>query len=679
MTAAPAILETPIDAPDHASGGGRLVATDGRILPLESASLEATARGGIARAVLTQTFVNHHDAALTVKYTLPLPADGAVSGFSFRVGDRRVVGEIDRREAARERFEEAVAEGRSAAILEQERSNMFTQEVGNIPAGETVVCETIVDQPLAWLDEGMWEWRFPTVVGPRYLGEPGRVEDAERVTVDVAGGELAVRVSLALEIGDALAGAVESASHAVSESSGRVSFASEDGARLDRDVVIRWPVAGHEVGVSLACCRPEGDASAYGLLTAVPPTPEAGMEPVPRDLILLIDTSGSMSGLPLDYARRIACALIDSLGEDDRLEMVEFSSAPRRWHKTAVATTPTNRRAAIRWVKRLSAGGATEMRSGMLEAMKTLRRGSQRQVLLVTDGYVGFESEIVRTAIDELPAGCRLHTLGVGSAVNRSLLGPVARAGNGACAIAALDEDVERASQRLLARMNAPLVTDLEITGDAVIATAPIQLPDLYAGSPALINLELDPAGGAIRVRGKTAAGRFDHRIEAPAQSPGDGDAAIAALFGRERVEDLETRRAGGDDDVDAEIEELGLGFQISTRLTSWVAIGEVVASDGEAIREVMPHEVPHGTAVEGFGLRPAVMGAPLMMTRSVPTGMGYFTGAPPAGAPAQMQQPMLPTPVAPKKARPRIALFWFLVLVAGLAVALYFLLSWLI
>ena len=665
MTAAPAISETlPINE-NHASSGGRLVAADGRELPLESASIEATAAGGVARVVLSQTFVNHHDQPLLVEYTLPLPAGGAVSGFSFRLGDRRIAGEIDRRAAARERFEAAIAAGQSAAILEQERGNTFTQEVGNIGAGETVICETIVDQRLVWLDEGMWEWRFPTVVGPRYLGAEGRVADADRVTVDVSADPLDARMHLGLAIGDELAGAVESASHSIRSDGARVSLA---GARLDRDVAVRWPVATAEVGLSLSAARPQGGGhdAAYGLLTVVPPLPEIEMKPVPRDLIVLIDTSGSMAGLPLDQARRIVSALIDGLGERDRLELIEFSSRPRRWRPEPVITTAETRRAAIRWVDKLSAGGATEMREAILEAMRTLRPSSQRQVLLVTDGYIGFEAEVIEAACNNLPPGCRIHTLGVGSAVNQSLLGPVARAGGGVCAVAGLAEDVERASARLLARMNAPLVTDLSISGDAVVGSVPHQLPDLFAGAPALIGVKLRPEGGSIRVRGNTATGRFDHQITAPALEPGAGDPSVIALYGREQVEDYETlRAAGGRDDLDQAIERVGLRFQIATRLTSWVAVSDRVV-DGERVREVMPHELPHGTSIEGFGLRPAAF-AP-MMAGAGPMMMKTRMSAPAGFAPMQVQ--------APSPARRGFPWLLWLALLGGLAVLVYLLWS---
>src|SRR5690349_9705521 len=216
----------------HDASGGRLVAADGRTLPFRGATIAADARSGLCRTLLVQRFANPYDEPLTVTYLLPLPADGAVGGFAFQVGERRVIGEIDRRAAARERFEEAIAEGRSAALVEQERSSLFTQEIGNIPPHAEVVAELVIDQKLAWLDEGAWEWRFPTVVMPRYQGTAGRVSDAARVAVDVADGALPARARMALTIRDLLAAgrAPESPSHALHrDGDGTVQLQAEDG------------------------------------------------------------------------------------------------------------------------------------------------------------------------------------------------------------------------------------------------------------------------------------------------------------------------------------------------------------------------------------------------------------------------------------------------------------------
>src|SRR6266705_150329 len=159
----------------HPDNGARLVSVEGRELPLRSVDVTGQAQGGLARVVLKQTFANPHDEPLKVAYTLPLPADGAVAGYEFRVGPRRVIGEIDRRAEARRRFEKALVEGRTAGILDEERANLFTQEIGNVPPRTEVVVDLSIDQPLVWLPEGMWEWRFPTVAPPRYLGAEGRV------------------------------------------------------------------------------------------------------------------------------------------------------------------------------------------------------------------------------------------------------------------------------------------------------------------------------------------------------------------------------------------------------------------------------------------------------------------------------------------------------------------------
>src|SRR5262245_35775486 len=151
------------------------------MLPLACTALRARARGGLARVVLEQRFANAHDRPLSVTYAFPVPPDAAVSGFAFTVAGRRVEGAIATREAGRERFEEALSEGRLAAVLEQERSSLFTQEIGNVPPGAEVVVELSLDQRLVWLDEGAWEWRFPTTLAPRWLGPSGRVADAERI------------------------------------------------------------------------------------------------------------------------------------------------------------------------------------------------------------------------------------------------------------------------------------------------------------------------------------------------------------------------------------------------------------------------------------------------------------------------------------------------------------------
>lgn len=607
----------------------RFVPVQGITLPLESCGLEVDARGGLARVRLVQRFANTHAEPLSVTYKLPLPADAAVSGFSFRIGDRVIKGVVEGRKKARETFERAILSGRSAALLEQDRSSLFTQEIGNIPPGQAVFAIIDIDQPLAWLHEGSWEWRFPLAAAPRYLGA-GPIEG--NVTIATADGEIGARASLALTIRDSIAEgrSPESPSHPLVCSRGVQSFSAELGSgnrvALDRDIVVRWPAAKLVPGITIDVARPREGAladRAFALLTIVPPAPEAKAASVPRDLTLLIDTSGSMSGEPLAQAKRVCCALVDALQEGDQLEMIEFSSSATSFRSSPEPVTNKLKVSAIAWIKNLSASGGTEMLSGVQHAMKSLRPGSQRQVLLITDGLVGMEKQIVQTLLKELPASCRLHSLGVGSAVNRSLLAPIARAGRGIEAIVGLGEDPERAAARLLAHTVAPALVEVQIEG-AVKQQAPRRAADVFAGSPLRVALEIEPKGGEIVVRGRTATGEIVQRLRVDSMEFGHGSEAVTKLFAREMVEDLEVMVSAGEGrDVDATIEALGTTFGIATRLTSWVAVSEEETVDPQSpTRHIeQPHELPYGMSAEGLGLRQA--GAP------APGFAGNHVGAP--------------------------------------------------
>lgn len=644
------------DAPRE---GAQLVTADGRSLPLASAALTVVAGGGLARVVLEQRFENPYRENLRVTYRMPLPADGAISGYAFQVGQRTITGRVERKELARERFESALAEGKTAALLEQERADIFTQDIGNLPPGESLVARITIDQRLSWRVEGGWELRFPTVIGPRYIGSSETEEDARGVHVDVAPAGVRARIHLELRVKDGLTpgSRVESPSHSLhTRSDSVIELQALEGARLDRDIVVRWATARPEVGLKVQVARPEASAlhgqSAYALLSITPPEPGAAFPTLPRDLIVLLDTSGSMGGPPLEQAKRVVLALIDALGEQDRLEIVEFSTRPNRYTKGPVPATPREKQEASRWVTSRTAGGGTEMYSGILAALKSLRAGAQRQVVLLTDGYVGGEEQLVTLLHESLPEACRMHVVGVGSAVNRTLSTSIARAGRGQEILVGPDEDARAASRALLHKTSSPVLTDLSIEGDAVIDRAPEHVPDVFAGSPVLAALQVRPQGGEIVVRGKLASGSWEQRVLVPAAGAGEGDQAIVTLYARERVADLELRWTIGrqKSEIDREIESLGTAFQISTRRTSWVAIDEDRSVDpGSGTRqESIPQELPYGTSLASFGLVAAVPGGAVFAA----------PGAAPVSFGASMPMPMaqaMPISVSALARRPTL------------------------
>lgn len=595
--------------PDPIDPEGRapeVTTTDGRSLPLVGAKLRGEAKGGLARLVLEQTFENRFAETLNVTYRMPLPADGAVSAYAFEIAGRTITGRVDKKQAARERFEQAVAEGKTAALLEQNRDDIFTQEIGNLPARERLVAKITVDVRLAWLPEGEWELRFPTVIGPRYVGADDSEQDARDTAIPTAI-DVPARISIEIAIRDAIVDGRKpnSPSHAIAKHADGVIALATDAA-LDRDIVVRWPVARREVGVALDVLRREDGV--YGLLTIVPPARDAKPEAVARDLIVLLDTSGSMSGMPLDKAKHVVAMLIESLSEQDRLEMIEFSNSTRRYKREPVLGTTAEKRAAIAWLRSRKADGGTEMGSAVREALTTLRQGVQRQVVLVTDGYVGGEQQIVKQLHEKLPKSCRLHVLGIGSSVNRALATAMARAGRGAEVLVGLDEDIERGAKRMVDRTKMPVLTNLEILGDALERYAPEALPDVFEGAPVLAVVKLKPDGGELVVRGDLARDTWVQRIKVP--NGAGGNPAIAALYAREHVADLETRWTIGDQEqLDREIESTGVKFQIATRLTSWLAIHHESRVDGPSRHEVVPQMLPYGTSAASFGLRE---GAPI-------------------------------------------------------------------
>lgn len=250
----PAVLHNHSQMPPkaHASNGARLVSRTGENLSLRGITLTCEAMGGIARTKLCQNFTNAYPNPLELIYSFPLPADGAVADYEIRAGNRLIKGRIERRAEARAQFEAARLEGRTGGLVEQERPNLFTQHLGNIPGSTDVTIELTIDHPLRWIPGGAWEWRFPTVVAPRYLGAAGAVPDADRLTMDVVNGATSPTASVALTIADDLPVAPTSSTHSVVVANQTVTV---NDAALDRDIVIRWAALRQAPGCTLRTMR----------------------------------------------------------------------------------------------------------------------------------------------------------------------------------------------------------------------------------------------------------------------------------------------------------------------------------------------------------------------------------------------------------------------------------------
>ena len=342
---------------------------------------------------------------------------------------------------------------------------------------------------------------------------------------------------------------------------------------------------------------------AYGLVTIVPPT-SAGRH-FARDLVLLLDVSGSMDGRPLEHLKAVVTSVIDSLADEDRMEIIAFSSFPVRFHERPIHASAAERKRASAWVRALQASGGTELIPAIEEALRPLRDETPRQVIIVTDGQIGFEAAAVRAIRDRLPRASRLHAVGVGSASNQAFLRPAARAGRGVEVVIDLDEAATQGAERIVAATREPVMIEVAIEGTAVQA-AP-SLPDLLSGSPVVVTIGVRPEGGSLIVRGVTPQGTWEERLDVPPPAAGERLEALPALWAREAIESLELDLACGGDraHIDRQIERIGVEHAVSSRLTSWIAIAEEPSVDPrEPVRtERIPQALPYGMNAEGLGL----------------------------------------------------------------------------
>ena len=516
-------METdPAAEPD--GGLGALTTSRGN-LPLEAVDVRAAITGLSASVDVTQGFRNPFDVSLEATYIFPLPDRAAVTAMRMEAAGHVVEGLLKERAQARMDYDQAIAQGQQVAIAEEDRPDVFTIRVGNIAPGEQVTVRLTLAQPLPYQD-GEAMFRFPLVVAPRYI--PGRpldgmpagsgvaadtdaVPDASRISPPVLlpGFPNPVRLTLSAEINPAglpLAG-IRCSLHATAEEAaadGRTIVRLRTGERLDRDFILRLAVARHDqIASSLVLTTDPGEGPAQGTfsLTLVPP--DGPGRPRPRDVVLVLDRSGSMHGWKIVAARRAAARIVDTLTDADRFAVLCFDNSVERVPDASPGlawATDRNRFRAIEQLARTEAQGGTEMLKPLVDARRLLTdaaapgiTGGQlpaardRVLVLVTDGQVGNEDQILNT-VGRSPGRVRIHVIGIDQAVNAGFLGQLAGAGRGRCELVESEDQLDQAAASIHRRIGAPLVTALALAGNGLRieagTVAPSRLPDLFPGVP---------------------------------------------------------------------------------------------------------------------------------------------------------------------------------------------------
>ncbi len=630
-------------------------------------SVRAQVSGDVARVEVTQYYANPSPDRLEAIYTFPLPPNAAVTDMLFRIGNRVVLSEVHRREEARRTYEAARAEGKTAALTEQERPNVFTQSVANIPPGATVavVLRYVHEVPL---DDGRYLFHFPTTIGPRYVpgaplsesSGPGfspdtdRVPDASRVTPPVvAPGAPAphdVDIVVRLVPGDAFED-VAATSHRVEtgldEGGARVVALAQDDCRPDKDFALTWRAAGTAPGAHALVQRERGGD--YLLLFLQPPAQVAAAQVRPKELVFLLDKSGSMSGPPMERAKALVARALKASGPDDTFQIIAFDGAAQSMTQGSLPATPANVARGLAWLEQLSGGGGTEMLRGIEAALAQPADPRRlRMVVFCTDGFIGNEAEIIQ-AVARLRGPARVFGFGIGGSVNRYLVEGVARAGRGAAEIVDLKESPEAAVQRLFRRLDRPVLTELEASfeGAEVKDLLPDRLPDLFAGQPLVLAGRLEGAAPHhVLLRGRLGQEPWSARIPVTA-GPASGGAPVAGtLWARRRIDALlDASPVAPDPEVVEQVVATALRFRLVTRYTSLVAVERELRVDPSLrLRQaVVPGLLPEEVSHEGiFGPATSVEVLP---ARVKPGDPELRVDAPPDAAAVQVTLPFEQAP----------------------------------
>lgn len=594
-----------------------LYTQSGAQVPLQGVDVSGELLGGHARVRVRQRYRNTESKPVEAVYVFPLPSDATLTAFSMECAGRRVQGILKEREEAFRTYDDAVTAGHGAALLDQERPNVFTAQVGNLLPGE----ETLVDVEFLQaiqVEEGCVRWALPTLVAPRYIpGAPSgdrsahgwadptnRVPDADRITPPVGDARYGLTLDLLIALGREVV--VESPSHTldVSKTEGgtRVKL-SQPHVSLDRDLVLSIRSPDTSTPLTTLVTHRKGEEPGAFALTVVPDLLGMAAGPKRQEVVFVVDTSGSMGGESLPQAQGALRLCLRHLREGDRFNIIAFESSFQLFSKEPVTFTQKTLEQADRWVAALAASGGTELLQPMQAAVRAVPDGV---VVLLTDGQVGNESEILNAVMAERKTA-RLYSFGIGTNVSDVLLEDMARQTGGAVEFIHPGERIDDKVVAQFSRALAPRVTGVEVRFEGVEASelAPAEPPPLVDGTPwSLFGRYTTPGSGKLVLKGKSGAETFSLSI--PVSFPAASDRpAVEKLWAAERIRAwqdaaLVGRRAEA---LKQRIVQLALAHGIVTPYTSFVVVeerqGERRAS-GQPETRVVPVNAPAGWAMFG-------------------------------------------------------------------------------
>ncbi len=615
LLARPGLAAADAPTPGGMQSGGLLMQTsEGYVTAaLLNTDVNIQVNGLVARVSVMQEFENDSPEWVEGVYVFPLPDAAAVDHMRMYIGDRFIEGEIREKEQARKEYEAAKSSGKKTSLVEQQRANLFTTSVANIGPGEKVIIEIEYLEDLRY-DSGTFSLRYPMTLTPRYVSGQTMPEEALPPTTPMLSVAKSQRISLRAVVNAGMpCEIIASRYHPinVAEASGEYLISLAGGqAPMDHDFELLWRPIPSASPRAMAFSEIINGQPHY-LLMVMPPAAELMTGAMlPREMIFIVDTSGSMHGVSMKQAKQALRRALDGLQPGDKFNVIEFNSYTNPLFPASVTADAANISVARNFVRQLQANGGTEMYSALDFALRTPKFDTYlRQVIFITDGAVDNEEGLFKLIDTELK-DARLFTVGIGSAPNSWFMHKAAETGRGTFTIISAFHEVGEKMDRLFRKLENPQVTDIDVQwpSGVLIDSYPSVVPDLYLGEPITVKARASGAvraGDVVRITGNSIVGAWNSELPLANNTQSVG---VGALWARARIAELlDQLRRGADADVTrAAAVETALAHHLVSKYTSLVAVDKTPlrpAGDpltSRAVANLMPHG-QNGSATAGF------------------------------------------------------------------------------
>jgi len=577
-------------------------------LPLKSTAVQAEIAGVIADVKVTQVYRNEGRKSLEAVYVFPASTRAAVYGMKMTIGQRVIQAKIREKAQARQEYEQARAEGRSASLLEQQRPNVFQMNVANILPGDEIRVELSYTELIVPV-EGTYEFVYPTVVGPRYSNTPvAQAAPSEKWVANpytkqgeapLSTFDIRVKLAAGMPIHRALCETHKTAIvyNGASEVDVRLDATEHRGG--NRDYILRYQLAGGQIQSGLLLAK--GSDENFFLLQVQPPRAVKPAQIPPREFVFIMDVSGSMGGYPIETSKVLIKDLVSHLRPQDRFNILVFESGSAVWSPSgSKAGTEENLREALSFIGSKSGGGGTEIVSALRRALALPRtEGMSRTFVMATDGYISVEPAVLDVVRENL-GGANMFAFGIGTSVNRHLIEGIAHAGMGEPFVITKPEEAAAQAERFRQYIASPVLTGVQVSFKGLQAydVEPLHVPDVLADRPVIcFGKWKGEASGTVEVSGLSGDGAFHQTFQVSQARVMESSASLRNLWARHRIQ-LLGDYAGLGQGQQLAITELGLKYGLLTEYTSFVAIDSLIRNEGgQAETVTQPLPLPQGVS----------------------------------------------------------------------------------